>query len=508
MNPDPAQAPWHTRTRWVLVAVAFLPWVAILLVVAWLGLRFSGDSAPTYDDPEFHFKYGSIGSEAEAGIPFWVWKALPAVFDEETGRIGYYQFGLIFERGENGDDRELPVGLSRREWRGVEMVWFNCAACHTGSYRERKEAPRVVVPGMPANTFDMQALLRFLFNAAVDERFSPERLIPAMELVGANLDAIDRFVYRHFLIPRARERLLRLRSRLSPLMARQPAWGQGRSDLFNVARALLLDRPMTSLTPEEALATADFAALWTQGPRAAMTLHWDGNNNAADERNLFAARVLGATAESLDVPAMERVKQYLSDLRAPSNPHLDRIEPAQAERGHAIYREQCADCHGSWQGTYAFEGERLGAIEPIEQIGSDPARFLAFTEDLADQLNALPGTPRGKPMRHFRKTRGYANLPLDGLWLRAPYLHNGSVPTLRDLLRPPAQRPKHFFRGNNVLDFENGGFLAGPCDPGTTYQFFFCYDSEAPGNGNGGHLYGTALAEEDKRALLAYLLAF
>ena len=45
---------------------------------------------------------------------------------------------------------------------------------------------------------------------------------------------------------------------------------------------------------------------------------------------------------------------------------------------------------------------------------------------------------RGKPWKfsHFRKTHGYANMPLDGVWLRAPYLHNGSVPTLRELLRP------------------------------------------------------------------------
>ena len=44
----------------------------------------------------------------------------------------------------------------------------------------------------------------------------------------------------------------------------------------------------------------------------------------------------------------------------------------------------------------------------------------------------------GKPWKfsHFRKTDGYANMPLDGVWLRAPYLHNGSVPTLRALLFP------------------------------------------------------------------------
>ena len=53
---------------------------------------------------------------------------------------------------------------------------------------------------------------------------------------------------------------------------------------------------------------------------------------------------------------------------------------------------------------------------------------------------------------HFRKTHGYANQPLDGIWARAPYLHNGSVPTLRDLLNAPSERPKAFYRGYDVFD--------------------------------------------------------
>ncbi len=67
----------------------------------------------------------------------------------------------------------------------------------------------------------------------------------------------------------------------------------------------------------------------------------------------------------------------------------------------------------------------------------------------------------GKPWRfnHFRKTNGYANMPLDGLWLRAPYLHNGSVPTLRALLFPE-ERPAVFYRGYDVYDWTNVGFVS------------------------------------------------
>ena len=62
----------------------------------------------------------------------------------------------------------------------------------------------------------------------------------------------------------------------------------------------------------------------------------------------------------------------------------------------------------------------------------------------------------------FRKTNGYANAPLDGLWLRAPYLHNGSVPTLEALLSPPAERPRAFLRGYDVYDPRAMGFVSDP----------------------------------------------
>ena len=70
------------------------------------------------------------------------------------------------------------------------------------------------------------------------------------------------------------------------------------------------------------------------------------------------------------------------------------------------------------------------------------------------------GTGKSWQFSHFRVSDGYANMPLDGLWLRAPYLHNGSVPTLRALLDPPAQRPTIFYRGYDVYDYANVGFVS------------------------------------------------
>jgi hypothetical protein len=84
------------------------------------------------------------------------------------------------------------------------------------------------------------------------------------------------------------------------------------------------------------------------------------------------------------------------------------------------------------------------------------------------------------------------------VWLRAPFLHNGSVPNLRELLQPAASRSKVFQRGCDIYDRTNLGFLC--AEEGT-----FRYDTSIPGNGNGGHEYGTGLSDSDKQALLEYL---
>jgi hypothetical protein len=104
---------------------------------------------------------------------------------------------------------------------------------------------------------------------------------------------------------------------------------------------------------------------------------------------------------------------------------------------------------------------------------------------------------------------GYISPPLDGIWLRAPYLHNGSVPTLRDLLNVPEQRPVTFHRGYDVFDPVKVGFaepaLRATGPGGKLTDPYFLFDTRRRGEGNGGHLYGTQLSEGEKTNLLEYL---
>jgi hypothetical protein len=97
---------------------------------------------------------------------------------------------------------------------------------------------------------------------------------------------------------------------------------------------------------------------------------------------------------------------------------------------------------------------------------------------------------------------GYVAQYLDGIWLRAPYLHNGSVPTLRDLLKPVNQRPQVFYRGYDLYDPVNVGFVStGP----QAEKVGTMLDVSQRGNGNEGHTFGTDLPDAEKDALVEYL---
>src|SRR5262249_34405644 len=158
-------------------------------------------------------------------------------------------------------------------------------------------------------------------------------------------------------------------------------------------------------------------------------------------------------------------------------------DPAAVASGREIYMAECRTCHGYQdQRDYSFTGEMIGQVEPNSRLGVDPRRLDSYTRQFRDYqvANFFKGTPY--QFKYFTKTDGYADLPLDGLWLRAPYLHNGSVPTLADLLNPPEQRPVAFVRGPDQLDPERGGFVAPPCNPASIAPDRFCYDTTQPGN--------------------------
>ena len=492
----PAPKTW--RRIWSTAALL------VLVFAIYMGVRLNRDEPVTYANLEDHFRYGSTGGERDAGVPYWLWKVMPVMFAEflPDPEKGLASLGFVFDPT-RPVDKDLPVGVSKRNVQGIDRVFLNCAVCHVGTVRDTPESTPRVIAGMPANTLDLQAFERFLFNAATSEKFTPERLGVEMKRIGASDDIINRLILRYLAVDIGRRRLLFLRDRFK-FLDREPDAGPGRVDTFNPPKVLLNFR-MDLLPEKEWVGNCDLPSIWNQGKRKGMWLHWDGNNNSVEERNRSASFGTGAIPPTLDRPSIKRMEDWLQNAAPPAYPYP--IDQALATRGAAVYRDLCVRCHGA--NGKDFTGELVGQVTHIDEIKTDRHRLDSYSPELAANQNLLYAGYPDDRFRHFRKTFGYANHPLDGVWLRAPYLHNGSVPTLRDLLNPSSQRPKVFYRGNDVFDQKNVGFVSS--EPSSAGRKFFRFDTALPGNGAFGHegrAYGTELPAADKNALIEFLKTF
>jgi mono/diheme cytochrome c family protein len=485
---------WQHRFRLLLVlAVIFVALVVTLALLRY----FTADRPVVYGDIREHFKYGSIGSETGGSVitpvggvlpPYLVFKTLPAICPDKLPG-GYASLGFIFEPG-----HDLPVGVSRRRRLGLDQVGVNCAACHTGTVRTSAAAPSQIVLGMPAHQLDLERFFQFVQACSLDDRLTAGNVIAKAEETGTHVSLFQRLLLYLVVIQRTKLATLSLRNRIGPLLndPTLPQWGRGRVDTFNPYKAIQFNWDLTQLPRQELIGAADFPSLWNQQPRDGMHLHWDGDNTSLEERNFSAALGAGITPVTVDYAGMQRVFNWILTLPPPSFPFA--VDTARSTRGKLVFDAQCAQCH-------SFTGSRTGSVEDIASIGTDPSRLNSYTYALATS-QALLFPDNVHRFQHFIKTNGYANVPLDGIWARAPYLHNGSVPTLADLLNPPAERPGVFARGYDVYDEHKVGFISDSAEAraaGTTY------DTKIPGNGNGGHLYGTTLSSEQKQDLLEYL---
>ena len=161
---------------------------------------------------------------------------------------------------------------------------------------------------MPANQMDLQGYARFLTACANDPRFTASTLIAAIEKENPDFGWFESLIYRFVAIPRTRKRHPRARATENAWFDVRPPQGPGRVDTFNPYKVLLevrhAERPHGRHgRPARRCGTSGSARdLW---------LHWDGNNNSVDERNKSAAIGAGATPDSLDLPAMERIEDWI-----------------------------------------------------------------------------------------------------------------------------------------------------------------------------------------------------
>jgi hypothetical protein len=357
---------------------------------------------------------------------------------------------------------------------------------------------------MPANTLDIGAFQRFLFQCATDARFTPQEILAQLDRMGEKLGPIERLRLRFHEIYVLREKLLMLRQRLD-YAEHQPTYGPGRLDTTSALKAFFqmsLGEPF-----KRPVGTVEMASVWLTSPRDGMSLHWDGSNESASERVWLGALHSGAVGDAADVDSIERTRIWLGTESPPEYP-LRAPRSERFERGRDLYASRCASCHG--KNGRDFSGPEVGKVTPLKVIRTDPNAARSYTAELARRMNELRVADR-PPLMEFRKAQpeGYANLPLDGLWLRAPYLHNGSVPTVRDLLEPARNRPTLFYRGYELLDDQRLGFVSTVRE--ADGRRFFAYYTGLAGNSNAGHegpQFGTDLPASDKDALVEYLKSF
>jgi mono/diheme cytochrome c family protein len=473
--------------------------------------------AEHYDDPAMHFKYGSIGSDnLRRGFPYRIWQVLPEMFWEylpEGKPHTYEAFGVIRDPK---DAVDRPIGFSKRWHLGIgDVVGMNCAFCHVSTVRASTESSRHIILGMPANTVDAEAFFRFIFAVVDDPAFTTDNVLAHMKNKGW-LGRWQTFIHRYLLIPSFQREVRNMKHRFGFLERSQTPFGPGRVDtwaFYKVAKLqdsfwLLEKLPewkSSSIQMDAGALTglADFPALWKEKVKGG-GFHWDGNNRDSQERNITAAMGAGVTPATLDLEAVNRISRWFEAdtyqvepyhaIAQASHTSSPLSEEAVAQ-GHAVFLAHCNQCHGE-------HGSRIHGLVGSDEIKTDRARLDAFTERLSDKLNEVHHLSVWT-LESYWKTNGYANLLLTGVWLRAPYLHNGSVPTLWHLLQEPSDRPVEFCRGNDLYDWRNVGF---EWDSGKDdCRGFFKYDTRLPGNGNGGHTYGTTLSNPEKRALIEYL---
>lgn len=489
----------------------------------------------TTDDFRF-FLHGSMGAEV---VPEWVLSGFRATYPALFPGGDLTAFGLLVDR-----NSDLPIGLSRRtvdHLGGLSAVGINCAACHVAEIQPKAGGPTALVLGVTSH-FDAEAFLggvvvstfltcdpnnlpRFLaaYTAAADPRAPRDRVAAGIKAqTAAILDALAAELQEQNTRPAsvllkldpanlrvtartweaanssaaAVREVLRLFFNMrvalhvphTPPAAPPPRSGPGRNNAFGVLSVALFGEP-TLYGP------AKFGVAWNLTDR--QWVHWDGNTRLPIVRNLAAALGLGAPLEGkrgvLDFAVVDRHTRLSERIRAARFPR--QIDAALAERGKPVFETECARCHVHSQ---ADEDQRL--FSP-EEIGTDANRARLFDAHQSDNYNRFFAelevtgyTPDSQPAT--RSTQKYVAADLAGVWARAPYLHNGSVRTMAELLRPAAARATQFRRGSHVYDEAELGFEdGGP----------FLFDTTTDGNHNSGHEYGVSLSPEQTRALLEYL---
>ena len=460
----------------------------------------------------------------------------------------------------------LPIGLSKTvtaegPWKG-EDAGLTCAACHnTELYYKGK---RIRIDGGVGNHFDIEAYLSALDDATQETLKDSAKFDRLAARLGASSPDAKSELRKRFESAAGRIHNYRTRVLVTPYQ-----WGPSRMDaislIVNRVTSIAPDIPQNWAAP---LAPTKPPFLWN-APQGSWT-QWRGVQQDPIQRNLIETMgvymPMNLTASSPEeglydsnarLKNLEEIEDWLNHLAPPNWPEevFGNIDRAKAAEGKKLFASHCAECHNSYPYTWT-EPNKYGkrflevGLVPEKYVGTDRMQFedlrpLVMTAQLAPNL---PGPLKDKTLvpqgylyyglaesilhvalekinqtpEESVKMHGYRELPVprpsevphykaaprDGVWATPPFMHNGSVPNLYEMLVPAAQRTKKFYLGRDFDPVKVGVDTSGKS--GT-----YLIDTTLVGSSNSGHSFengplgngviGPLLTEEERWAIVEYL---
>ncbi|MFQ4146003.1 hypothetical protein [Chlorogloeopsis sp. ULAP02] len=484
-----------------------------ILLVAIAGFFFLQSTwvKPEFRTPKEAFLHGSIGTEL---MPLPVFQILPDLFPDKFQPAGkeagdwIQQFGFI--RGKPNENEGLPVGFNTSNYQPqsgspspTKFVGFSCVLCHSSHIRRFEGDEEIVVTGMGSTSLDLFAWVDAVKSSLLDDkRLTLTNIAQAYESkYDKQLGILEKATIAFWLSTARREVAASLPKWDNPYTGkdlRNPHLepnGPGRTQPFRELVRFVMDRPGASDRSFSKL-----PSLYEQKNRE--WVQYDGSVRDRLSRSVLAAIAAGANPNNLLVPEIShnavQAIEYTLDLKGPKYTEVFKdikLDPQKVERGRAVYMQNCSTCHGyrnskddSW-----IKGEVQGLITPIAEIQTDSERLnYRYYQELPDAVETY--FPEDHPLKPKREnlrpgpmgdTKGFINAPLESVFARAPYLHNGSVLTLAELINLKPRR-EIFYRGDNLYDPIDVG-LASPTEPNE--KTYYKLDTHALGNSNKGHDY-------------------
>ena len=457
------------------------------LILAATSLAGEAPVSAEAGDQLFHSR--ALGSPYTTGIPYALWLAMMERYPQELGANWDEfrdKFGLLEDPARPAG---LPVGFVLYDTKATatRFLMTNCAVCHTGEINGQ------VINGLGSRSIRIHAFNSAVMRIAKREDFTSSEMIP-LAAAAARRNHVPWGWRSRYITKKAIKQLRTLSASYVEIDA-----GPGRSGVLEFTKAIHKQKV------EPPYGFIRIHAVWTYRKRESFGM--DGLMTG----DLGAA--LAAVEFNKGMPAKYIVDhpnqwaslyEYVKTVPAPKYPGP--IDSDLAKEGEQVFETACARCHGSYApGAQPYKEQ----IIPVARVGTDSDRLRSITPEL---ITATNDSVFGKYVR-VANTGGYVAPPLDAIWCRGPYLHNGSVPTLADLLLPAAQRPISFFiGGDTAYDLQRLGLaytedLApdGSRRGARASEKQFEFNTRDPANSNSGHEFSNKLSAEDSAALLEYL---